>query len=735
MKEKMQGRESKKKHIAFYIGSLHKGGAERVFVNLAEYFLAEGCCVTMVTQYHYPAEEEYELPEGAERVVSDISEQETGKSRVCNFFRRMRKLHRIWKSYQPDLVLSCIGKNNFMAIVTTWFTRTKPVVSVVGEAGEEYPGRLMRTLARLLFPLAGGIILQTERSKQFFGKGVQKKAVILPNSLNPDFIKERYEGERTKEIVSVGRLDKNKNHEMMIRAFAELAQKYPEHRLVIYGEGELRAYLENLVKELGLEKRISLPGVIPDVADRIQKAEVFLLTSYSEGVSNALIEALALGLPVIATDVPSGGTQELIRDGENGIVIPAGDQKALEKALDRILSDPEYAQELGRNAARIGEKLAPDRVNALWKSYFDSVIQGTSKFRTAVQAVIFCLLFLFLLISVSYMVRTNGDVKDRFSGFYAEKNDTLDIVMIGSSPVFPYYSAPMLWGDTGIAMYPLSSNVQRPEAMRYLVEEAEKSQSPSLYIFEMRMYTFDQDGLSENMAYTRGVTDNLKYSLHRVRTIQALVPEDDADGRMSYYIDIMKYHTNWKMLALPSEWMNFAYHKKNPMKGFEIKDEVGPLPMPECGGATGEEQLPEGQEETLRELLEFLKTNEMDALFIVSPYGESLREQQMYNYMEKIMASYGYPFLNFNNYYEELGIAFEEDFADYGSHTNVIGAEKCTEYLEKYLKEHYQFEDKRGTATYRSWDEAYELWQTKAETARGVIKERIAKGEYAEREE
>ena len=107
----------------------------------------------------------------------------------------------------------------------------------------------------------------------------------------------------------------------------------------------------------------------------------------------------------------------------------------------------------------------------------------------------------------------------------------------------------------------------------------------------------------------------------------------------------------------------------------------------------------------------------------------------MYNYMEKITASYGYPFLNFNNYYEELGIVFEEDFADYGSHTNVIGAEKCTEYLEKYLKEHYQFEDKRGTATYRSWDEAYELWQTKAETARGMIKERIAKGEYAEREE
>lgn len=369
---KMNQRE---KHIAFYIGSLHKGGAERVFVNLAEYFLGEGYRVTMVTQYQYPDEEEYALPDKIKRVLSDLNPEELNNSRIINFINRVRKLHRIWKREQPDLVLSCIGKNNFMTVVTTTFTKTRPVVSVVGETKEEYPSRLMRLLANLLFPHAAGIVLQTERSKYFFHKRVQRHAVILPNSLNPDFIRPRYEGERDKRIVAVGRLDANKNHEMMIRAFAAIRDRYPEYTLTIYGEGELRPFLENLTRELGVAEHVFLPGVIPDVAVQTWRAALFLLTSYSEGVSNALIEALATGLPVIATDVPSGGTVELMSDGVDGLIIPTGDQGALERAMDRLLGDPAYADRLGREAAKIQERLAPARVNQLWQAYFEEILK------------------------------------------------------------------------------------------------------------------------------------------------------------------------------------------------------------------------------------------------------------------------------------------------------------------------------------------------------------------------
>lgn len=379
MKEKLQQENSNliqdknKKHLAFYIGSLHKGGAERVFVNLSEYFLQEGYRVTMVTQYQ--KEEEYELPSGVKRVISDITPEETGKSRIGNFVKRFRKLRNIWKTEQPDLVLSCIGKNNFMTIATAFGLPTRPVVSVVGEAREEYPGRLMQTLANLLFPHAAGIILQTERSRYFFGKRVQQKAVILPNSLNPAFIRPRYEGEREKRIVAVGRMDANKNHEMMIRAFARITERYPEYTLTIYGDGELRPFLEQLVQQLGLGDKVFLPGVVQDVAKQIEKASLFLITSYSEGVSNALIEALATGLAVIATDVPSGGTVELMTDGENGLIIPPGEEKALVEAMEKLLGNPEYAKQLGICAAKIQERLAPERVNRLWQAYFEKIME------------------------------------------------------------------------------------------------------------------------------------------------------------------------------------------------------------------------------------------------------------------------------------------------------------------------------------------------------------------------
>lgn len=368
----MQKKQESKKNagkIAFYIGSLHKGGAERVFVNLAEYFLNQDYQVLMVTQYQ--KENEYELADGIVRMISDITPQETTRHRVINFCRRVGKLRRIWKQEKPDLVLSCAGKNNFMTIMTTMLTQTKPVVSVVGEAKEEYPGRLMRTLANILFPYAAGVILQTERSRSFFSKRVGKKAVVLPNSLNPVFIREPFQGEREKRIVSVGRLDANKNHEMMIRAYAKLAAKYPEYTLTIYGDGELRAYLEKLIASLGLSGRVLMPGVILNVADEIEKASLFLLTSYSEGVSNALIEAMALGLPVIATDVPSGGTVELIQHAENGWIIPVGDEAALAEAMDRLLSDTDFAKRLGRQARKLQERFAPERVNGQWQAYFE----------------------------------------------------------------------------------------------------------------------------------------------------------------------------------------------------------------------------------------------------------------------------------------------------------------------------------------------------------------------------
>ena len=156
----------RQKHIALFISSLRKGGSERVLVNLAEYLSGQGWRVTMVTQYR--GEVEYPLPEGVCRVFSEITPEEERGGRIGNFIARFRKLRGIWRTQQPDLILSFIGKNNVMALLTSAFLGIPTAVSVRGEPKEEYASRLLRLSAGFLFARAAGVILQSERAKDFF---------------------------------------------------------------------------------------------------------------------------------------------------------------------------------------------------------------------------------------------------------------------------------------------------------------------------------------------------------------------------------------------------------------------------------------------------------------------------------------------------------------------------------------------------------------------------------------
>ena len=367
------GPEIPQKHIALFISSLRKGGSERVLVNLAEYLTVQGWRVTMVTQYR--GEVEYPLPEGVCRVFSEITEEEMKKSRIGNFFARLRKLRNIWKKERPDVILSFIGKNNIMALLTSVFLHIPVAVSVRGEPKEEYASVPLRALSRVLFGKAAGVILQSERAKAFFPERVRKRAVVLKNPLNPDFVRQPFDGPREKEIVAVGRVDANKNHEMIIRAFAKTAEHFPEYRLTIYGDGALRKKLISLTEELGLSNRISLPGSVSDVADRIWRAGLFVLSSYSEGMPNTLLEAMCMGLPVISTNCSGGGAAELIRDGENGRLVAPGDVDGLAAAMSEYMEHPEQAAAFGLAAAKLLESYRPDAVAHTWMAYLEGLMR------------------------------------------------------------------------------------------------------------------------------------------------------------------------------------------------------------------------------------------------------------------------------------------------------------------------------------------------------------------------
>lgn len=365
------------KRIAFYCGSLTRGGAERVFANLAEFFSDKGYQVFIVTQYRL--EDEYVISKKIQRTISDLTPEEVKKGRITNFVNRYRKLRRILRNIHPDIVFSCNGKNNFMALAAGVFCKRKTVVSVVADPKMEYYTGVMRFLAKTFFACADGIVLQTEQAMKFFPKCIQKKSVILPNSLNPAFLKPRYEGVREKEIVAVGRLDDNKNHAMLCRAFAKLAQDFPDYRVVIYGEGEKRKELEELIAGLQMKDYIFLPGRTEHIEDKIYKSSLFVMTSDTEGMPNAMLEAMSLGLPVISTDCPCGGPGEMIRHGKNGFLIPVRDEEALRKQLYYCLSNPEEMEKVGREAAKLQEKMNPESVNRQWEAYFERVMAGVRK--------------------------------------------------------------------------------------------------------------------------------------------------------------------------------------------------------------------------------------------------------------------------------------------------------------------------------------------------------------------
>lgn len=364
----------------------------------------------------------------------------------------------------------------------------------------------------------------------------------------------------------------------------------------------------------------------------------------------------------------------------------------------------------------------------------NTVIRKHIIFSKPMGPIIFVLIFVIVLTALTYMIRPAGDTKTRFMGFYAEPKNSLDVVMIGSSPTYSSCVMPQLYGEYGIRSYPLASNVQRPAAGRFLVREAEKTQSPKLYMFEMRMYTGAEDSLTINMGYTREVTDNMKYSFNRISAINCLVhPNVNSDDRKryTYYFDIFKYHSNWISLINKSQFMSLTYTSPDPCKGYKITDKVGPIETPEEWDNASPATLDPYQESALNDLLDQMDSLDTDALFYLAPYNMPAEDAGKFTHIKETVESRGYTWLDMNRYYDEIGIDFARDFSDYGIHTNAAGAEKCTVFLGNYLKAHYDLPDHRTDPVKdASWENAYTEWQKEYEEALITIDRRIEEKDY-----
>lgn len=353
------------KKIMFYINAIHDGGAERVMINLADYFSRQGYKTILVTSFRDTWE--YTVPNAVKRIT--LEEHEIKQSKLKRNITRVKKLRKFCKDEKPDILVSFMAEPNFRAILATWGLPVKNLISVRNDPNKEYAGRVGHIVGKYLLPFADGCVFQTKEAKNWFPKRLQKKSRIIYNAVKEDF----YHVERHPvpgEIVTCGRLEEQKNHALLIAAFSKVVERYPEACLKIYGEGSLRGKLQKQIDALGLHEKAFLMGATNHVEKVLETADVFVLSSDFEGMPNALMEAMAAGVPCISTDCPCGGPRELFGDDLVKQLVEVDKEDELEYSISNFMELSEKDKMLlGKRIKEKAKIFMPDKVNEEWNKY------------------------------------------------------------------------------------------------------------------------------------------------------------------------------------------------------------------------------------------------------------------------------------------------------------------------------------------------------------------------------
>lgn len=357
------------RELVFVIEQLHGGGAERVTATLMNR-LCHNCQIHLISTYYHDDANDFPTDINIKKHMMPASYGD----RFHLLLKRIAFLKKTISDIHPHCVISLSGcGTNALLTVAMIGSKIPLILSERNDPHRDPKEKLLRILRMWTYTFCQGLVFQTREAQKYFPSFIHRKSTVICNPLT-GALPEESNAPKAKRIINCCRLVPQKNLGLLFDAFSDIADKFPDISLVIWGEGPEREKLEKRIAEMGLGDRIFLPGYSQNIYLEMNRSMLFVSSSDYEGISNSMLEAIALGVPTICTDCPAGGARETIRHGENGLLVPVGDRQALAEAMGSVLSDPELAEKLSLNGRRLRDEIAVGAITKRWEAYIDQVV-------------------------------------------------------------------------------------------------------------------------------------------------------------------------------------------------------------------------------------------------------------------------------------------------------------------------------------------------------------------------
>lgn len=346
--------------VLIVMSSLLPGGAERVSLELASHLISSGHEVhIMIARRVKHSSGAYSAPRG---VICHEAKWGT-EGKLTRPVVNLLLIKKLLCKLNPDWVIS-LGAQYRLISISGALDSHKVLLSERNFPPERYMGRGLN-FAREVYSRATRVVFQTEEAASYFPDLPKEKVRIIPNAIR--FGGVRWKGRDSKKVAFVGRLVDQKNPDMLLRAFSLFHAEYPDYRLHVYGDGPLGRGMKELSRALGIDDAVAFHGQVSGVVEELSSSRMYVSTSNFEGISNSMLEALAIGVPAICTDCAGGGARLAIDDGVNGLLVPCKDVQSLAAAMGRIASSSALADSLSAHAVESSRRFSEDRIYPLWE--------------------------------------------------------------------------------------------------------------------------------------------------------------------------------------------------------------------------------------------------------------------------------------------------------------------------------------------------------------------------------